>query len=61
MSSAGFETPALALEEIQTYVSERFVPGIGICELLGHTIFVCLSLSHGSAYMCSWRDILYDT
>jgi len=44
MLSAGFETAVLALEQIQTYASERFVPGIGICELLGHKMSLSLSL-----------------
>lgn len=63
MKSTGFETALVALEQIQTYASERCAPGIDICELLGHKMYVCLSLSlsHGSAYMLSWRDMIYDT
>jgi hypothetical protein len=44
MISAGFETAVLALKQIQTYVSERFVPGFGIYELLGHEMYVSFSL-----------------
>jgi hypothetical protein len=44
MPSAGFETALMTLGQIHTYASEHCVPGSGICELLGHKMYVSLSL-----------------
>ena len=61
MPSAGFETAVLALEQIQTYASEHSVPGIDICKLLDHKMYVPLYLFHMVLRTCDREGAYFRT